>query len=132
MRIITSVKSLFRLGIGDIIAVLLTFAVMTAFGFIAAKETSGPPRVIIESGNETYIYPLDRDAEIRIPGPLGDSIIQIENNGVRFIDSPCRDKLCVGMGVLKKNRDWAACLPNKVSISIEGIQDESAPDIVAY
>ena len=43
------------------------------------------------------------------------------------MDSPCRDKLCVLEGAFSKPGKWAACLPNRVFVSIKGIKTEDTP-----
>ena len=42
--------------------------------------------------------PLDRDRELRINGHDGVSILRIENGRVRFVDGPCRNRICVHSG----------------------------------
>ena len=44
--------------------------------------------------------------------------LQVEDGGIRFVDSPCPDHLCEGFGVLRRAGDWAACLPARASVTI--------------
>ena len=39
---------------------------------------------------------------------------------MRFLDSPCENKLCVIHATLSANGDWNACLPNRIMVHIEG------------
>ena len=55
-------------------------------------------------------------------------VIGVEKNGAKFLSSTCKDKLCVKHGLCKNAGDFAACLPNRVSISVEG---EAAPDNIS-
>ncbi|HEY1076651.1 MAG TPA: NusG domain II-containing protein [Fontimonas sp.] len=65
-------------------------------------------------------YALDVDREIRVDGRAGVSVLKVENGRVRFVSSPCRNKVCVHGGWLSHSGDAAACLPNRVSIALSG------------
>lgn len=81
--------------------------------------------VIIESSlNEKIILNIDSDTIINIEGVLGISQIEISEGNVRFLSSPCKNKLCVKRGFLSNSGDNFACVPNRISIKIssdEGI-----------
>ena len=62
------------------------------------------------------------DRTINVPGPLGDSVIEINNQRVRFRASPCSGKVCVHSGWLETAGALAACLPNRISIRLLGQQ----------
>jgi hypothetical protein len=59
---------------------------------------------------------LDHEYRLTLRGPLGDSIIQVEPGRVRFIASPCAGKHCIRAGWQSHPGDFAACLPNRISI----------------
>ncbi|MEQ1438655.1 NusG domain II-containing protein [Fontimonas sp. SYSU GA230001] len=65
-------------------------------------------------------YPLAIDRELMIDGALGLSKLKVENGRVRFAASPCRNKVCVHSGWLSHGGEAAACLPNRVSITLAG------------
>lgn len=56
--------------------------------------------------------------QVEIAGRLGPTLIQVETGRVRFLASPCAGKQCVRAGWLELNGDFAACLPNGISIQI--------------
>ena len=58
------------------------------------------------------------------------NIIEIKDGSASFIYSDCPDKDCIKTGRLSKNHTFAACLPNRVSISI--ISSENEIDAVAW
>lgn len=60
------------------------------------------------------------DRTINVPGPLGDSVIEIKNQRARFRASPCSRKVCVHSGWLETAGALAACLPNRISIRLLG------------
>ncbi|MDH5406995.1 MAG: NusG domain II-containing protein [Gammaproteobacteria bacterium] len=63
---------------------------------------------------------LTEDQVSSIPGVLGVSKLEIKQGQIRFIDSPCKGKVCIKQGWIKSNGDLAACLPNKVAIQLAG------------
>ena len=65
--------------------------------------------------------PLDADVErtIAVQGPLGVTRIEIRGGSARVISSPCPDKICVRMGWLSRVGEYAACLPNRVVMTVE-------------
>ena len=65
-------------------------------------------------------YTLNREQKISIEGALGNSVLEIQNGKVRFIDSPCKNKVCIRAGWLSRAGGFTACLPNKVSMEITG------------
>jgi len=75
----------------------------------------------IQVANQTpRLIPLHRSQRYPIDGPLGTSIIEVQNGRIRFIESPCRNKLCIHSGWLQRDAEFAACLPNLISITIAG------------
>ncbi|MGD8828089.1 MAG: NusG domain II-containing protein [Gammaproteobacteria bacterium] len=63
---------------------------------------------------------LDHTATLQIHGRLGDSRIRIEPGRARFLSSPCANKICVRAGWLSQAGEAAACLPNRVSLVVDG------------
>jgi hypothetical protein len=61
---------------------------------------------------------LYQDQDLAVPGPLGVSQLQVRAGAVRFIDSPCPNRLCVLQGPLRAGGEMAVCLPNRVSVLI--------------
>lgn len=74
---------------------------------------------------------LDQDAELRIEGRRGVSHIRIEQGRARFLQSPCRNQVCVRNGWLQHRGDAAACLPNGISLRLSG-QAQGNLDALAH
>lgn len=53
-----------------------------------------------------------------IQGKLGPSLIEVKNGRIHFSQSPCTSKQCIHSGWLDQGGDFAACLPNQVSIAL--------------
>jgi hypothetical protein len=113
----------------DYASVILSVLVISVFAVFVYSNGNTDPIVKIESGGKVWIYPLDENRELRIKGPLGFTIIQIMDNNAYIVDSPCPDKLCILAGKLDKTGQWAACLPNRVFLAIEGTEDEEIDDL---
>ena len=113
-----------KLRIFDYFFIVLTLAVIVVVSISAYSGGGTAESVIIEASGETYIYMLDTDQTIEIPGPLGNTIIRIVDSEVFVEDSPCRDKLCMTANPLSKAGEWNACMPNKVFIRIPENKDQ--------
>ena len=75
----------------------------------------------LQTGNQAAITaPLSPDRRLRIPGPLGDSVIETSRGQARFLSSPCRGQVCVHTGWLQSAGEIAACLPNRISMTLLG------------
>lgn len=87
-------------------------------------------RVSVMNGNETTHLSLAHDQAIEINGALGSSKLKIEDGKIRFIDSPCSGKQCIHSGWLEQVGDFAACLPNRISVAVLG--DEPRFDSINF
>lgn len=63
---------------------------------------------------------LADDQTIVLHGKLGDSVIEINDGQVRFIQSPCRHQICVQSGWISQSGEVLACLPNEVALHVRG------------
>ena len=63
---------------------------------------------------------LDGSRELTVAGRRGESRVAVRPGGVRFLASPCSAKHCVHAGWLEEAGDFAACLPNGVSLTLAG------------
>lgn len=61
-----------------------------------------------------------------MPGPLGDTLVEISGGQARVVSSPCRNQTCVAMPPVRRHGQWTACLPNQVMISVDGGKAPSA------
>lgn len=107
---------------GDIII----FISIIAFSFFYSKrliENNKSSKVIIDSYNKSLRFDLNNiDKDIIIEGLLGESKILIKDNHIQFLESPCRDKLCIKAGILKNSP--LICMPNGIIIRFENNFDK--------
>jgi hypothetical protein len=96
----------------------------------AGVPAAGAPAADAGDGQQ-WIYPVDAPrTTLRVPGPLGETVVVIEDGTVRVTSSPCPEKICVKTGRISKPGQWIACLPNRVFISIRGRRSEQ-PDAIS-
>ena len=106
---------------GDIVLLILALAILSGvFATLWRNDGHGAEVVIFVEGQRWARLNLFQNQEIHVPGILGDSHIRVFNGQVRFIDSPCPNKLCVHTGWLTQGGENATCLPNRVSMQILG------------
>lgn len=113
-------------------AVLLLGAVFTALLFAHALGGGGGETLLIRAGGRVFLQtPLDTDQTIRVPGPLGISLIEIRAGRARVARDPGPLQICVHQGWLTRAGEAALCLPNQVSIEVKGA-DGKGYDSLAY
>ena len=98
-----------------ITAALTIFLTVRIYG--AAADTL---HFIINGNRENWIYSLDQNVRVTVPGPLGNTIIELEDGKARFLSSPCANQICIASGIIHRKAQWIACLPNAVLIRVEG------------
>ncbi len=78
-------------------------------------------KAVIRSGGKIFrTVALSQDRKIEVPGPLGISLISIENRRVRIASDPSPRQYCVRQGWLQQAGEIALCLPNQVSVELVG------------
>ncbi len=103
----------------------IIFISIIAFSFFYSKrliENNKSSKVIIDSYNKSLRFDLNMDKYIIIEGLLGESKILLKDNHIQFLESPCRDKLCVKAGILKNSP--LICMPNGIIIRFENNFDK--------
>ena len=109
-----------HLKLGDWLTLLLggTFVVM-----LTLKLWSGDfaDKAIIRSGGKIFReVSLSRNQQVEVPGPLGISIVSIQNRKARVASDPSPRQYCVRQGWLQQAGEVAICLPNQVSVELAG------------
>ncbi len=98
--------------LGGIFVALLTLKLWS--GDLADKA-------IIRSGGKIFReVALSRNQQIEVPGPLGVTIVSIQNRKARIASDPSPRQYCVRQGWLQQSGEIALCLPNQVSVELAG------------
>jgi len=112
--------ALAHIKIGDGI-VLLLGSLFTGWLTVILWHGGVADKAIIRSGGKIFReVPLSRDLVIEVPGPLGLSQIAIHNRQVRIAADPSPRQYCVHQGWLKQAGEISICLPNQVSVELNG------------
>lgn len=112
---------------------MLLLACSFSYIIISKTNTKSVTALIICEGETVEEIKLDSVYEgYDIPLYGGRVKIRAEKGVIYFEDSDCPDKLCVKSGKLKSPGDTAACLPEKVVITLTGEKESDSPDIISY
>jgi len=107
---------------GDILVALLTLVLLAGLysHYWSGIGGEGERARIVSADGEVHLVALNEDRTLTVHGPLGDSVIEIHQGRVRFVESPCQGKQCIHAGWLHSAGSFAACLPNRISITVLG------------
>lgn len=105
---------------GDVIIVLAGIALVGALGMYTWSDSPARVVQIMYAGHTPVEYPAWQDREVRVTGPLGETVLQIHGSRVRVMSSPCAQKICVRAGWLEQAGEATACVPNRVSVALLG------------
>lgn len=105
-------------------ALLFTGWLYNIFWFDSAYQGQADRLLIQYADNIPMEYPLSKAQIISIDGHIGTSLIEIKSGRARFIHSVCRNQFCVFHGWLSVAGDATACLPNRISISLQGRRND--------
>lgn len=130
---LNSTNSFFKNALtkGDIILVAFVcfvIALLFAPSFFSADEVLKAH--IYFGGEEVETVTLFSDSDIQ-KLKIGGCTILIENDGVSFVESECKDKLCIKKGKLKRKGDTMACVPQRVVVTVRGEKQDDF-DIATY
>jgi len=105
----------------DIVILILVLAGLPLVyqTFWQQDEPAEYAEVFIDSKNQHQLS-LKQDQYTEVQGVLGTSRLEIKQGRIRFVDSPCKGKVCIQQGWLASDGQLAACLPNKIAIQLAG------------
>jgi hypothetical protein len=103
---------------------IMTLCVIALYPIFWGARGAGEWAVIKTSSAPDQTISLQQPQRVVIKGPIGDTVIEVADGKVRFVDSPCDNKQCIHSGWLKQLGDFAACIPNRISIVVSGPGDD--------
>ena len=109
----------------DIPVITLATALTVIIGLKAYGRGTNSLSVVVKGPDRTWIFPIEAEERVSVTGSLGETVVEIRKGRAAIVSSPCNGQTCVAAGELNKNGQWAACLPNRVFILIEGATDDS-------
>ncbi len=109
-----------KLKVLDYVIIFVAIAVVVFSLLNTLEQNTKGAQLIATSPQAEWIYDLNKDDTIAIEGPLGFSVITIQNGTAFFHSSPCDNQICVMSHPISNNANFTACLPNQIFIRIEG------------
>jgi len=108
----------------DIVLFILLLLIAAGGIILLTGGGEGQTAVIRQDGSIVMTLPLNVDRTVQVAG----TVIEVKDGAIRFAESDCSGQECVHAGWLSSPGQTAACLPNRVSITISG---ESGVDAIA-
>ena len=102
-----------------ILIIMIIIGIIGLFIYYRSTDQEGR-KVRIEAPEQIYFLPFDQTTVIKVKGTLGSSQIEINLSGARFNTSPCLHKICIKNGWIRLAGEVAACVPNRVILTVEG------------
>lgn len=116
----------FKLKKGDII-IFVSIMLIAAAGFLCVKFLPADGKTAVIEQNSTVIaqLPLDTDAkyDIKKDGKVTNTVV-VKNHSVSVTYADCPDKICKNHKSISKSGETIVCLPNKVTVTVEGGEKE--------
>jgi hypothetical protein len=113
-------EALQQIKLGDWLTLLLG-GIFVALLTLKLWSGNLADKAIIRSGGKIFKeVALSRNQQIEVPGPLGVTIISIQNRKARIASDPSPRQYCVRQGWLQQSGEIALCLPNQVSVELTG------------
>ena len=113
----------------DLILIALLLAVTGVLYFTLGRTgEKGVWAVVRVDGRETARYPLDRDGVYTLNG--GTNVLAVENGKAWMESADCPDHICMKMGKIGRTHQVITCLPNLLTVTIEGGEDDGLDFIV--
>jgi len=105
--------------IADRLLFVVLIAASIAGIFVSREAMPRGSDVLVEvNGKTAYTFTLDKDRTFQVPGPRGETVVEIKDNKVRVKEAHCPNRLCEKQGWVE--RGVIVCLPNHIVISVGG------------
>jgi hypothetical protein len=121
----------FKLKIPDIIIIFLVSAITFFSVYNAYMKPQERTQVLIRGLNSEWTFPIEAQEIVVVEGLIGNTIVRIGDNRAWVEFSPCDNKTCISAGLITRQGQWTACLPNGVLVMIQGYGGDDV-DTVAW
>jgi hypothetical protein len=108
----------FAFKAGDGIVLVFGLAALAVSAVWVYAEPRGRQEVVIEGPGKSWVFPLNAEEVVSVPGPLGNTAVELRGGRARVLSSPCTNQLCVAAGAIRGHGQWIACLPNRVLVRV--------------
>lgn len=100
-----------------VVAALVVLGISVA---VYAPDPGSATHVVVQADGERFLYSLSEDTTEIFEGPIGTTVLEIENGEVWVARDPGPLQICVQKGRISEPDEWLACLPNEVFVRIAG------------
>lgn len=119
--------------LGDAAALIVAALVVLALSFaVYAPDPGDATHVVVQADGERFLYALSEDTTETFTGPIGTTVVRIENGDVWVERDPGPLQICVRKGRISQPDEWLACLPNEVFVRIAGEASGGGLDARAF
>jgi hypothetical protein len=108
-----------NLRIADVVIAALGAVLIALFSFRIYAPGGATARLVVEGEGRRWDFPLDAAETLSVPGPLGDTVVELRGRQARIVSSPCPNQSCIAAGAIHRHGQWIACLPNRVMVRLE-------------
>ncbi|MCG0275250.1 MAG: NusG domain II-containing protein [Thermosediminibacteraceae bacterium] len=119
-----------------LIALILVFAMAIFTGFQIYGFSGEKTYAVIEvNGKEYQKISLGKDGpklQLKVPGAMGDLVLEVDRYRVRVLSSDCPDKDCIRQGWASRPGQALVCLPNRVVVKIVNNKSSGELDGVSF
>ena len=119
----TAFKRCFERRLSHLVAIQL----LLSFLALRLWRVEGAVAVVRVNGVEIERHTLDEDGVFPLNG--GSNLLVIRDGEAAVVEADCPDLLCVRQGKIRYRGQTIICLPNRLSVTIEG-GEESGLDAV--
>lgn len=105
---------------GDWLVALAGMILVVSLFLTLWNSGPGTKLIIRSAGKVVAESDLNSNRSFEIQGPLGMTLITVENRRVRVARDPSPRQYCVRQGWLSHAGEAALCLPNQVSVELAG------------
>ncbi len=103
-----------------LLVAVLTFTVPGVLPGAGGTGPGGAEYLLVKTIDGTARVPLQKDAVHTVNGPLGPAKLIVKDGQASMESAPCPLKICEAMGPIKDPGQIILCIPNRISVKVEG------------
>ena len=101
---------------------IIVFVILVLSLVVSLTKQDGAYVIVRVDGVQVAKYSLFEDGEYQLNG--GTNILKIENKKAYLTWANCPDHLCVKQGKIDQSGETITCLPNRLTITVYGMDSE--------
>jgi hypothetical protein len=109
-----------RMTLLDRVILVALLLICLAAWWPALRAPAGRTVFIERDGQVLFRAPLSAERSVRVPGPLGPTVVEIRGGRVWISASSCPLHLCQRQGAIARRGELLACVPNRLLVRIAG------------